>query len=89
MATPTLSDMLVRRTRLPDGAKFSKYCQKSLFSKNLPTLLAIFFMPKCCHFLKYQLSVLTKQSILDYLSNENPNFRAKIHINIKRCELPI
>jgi len=42
MATPTLSDMLVRRTRLPDGAKFGKYCQKSLFSKNLPTLLAIF-----------------------------------------------
>jgi len=45
------------------------------------------FMPKFCHFLKYQLSVLTKQSISDYLSNEYANFREKIQLNINICEL--
>jgi len=33
------------------------------------------------------LSALTKQSILDHLLNEYPNFREKIQLNIKRCEL--
>ena len=32
------------RARLPDGAKFGKYCQKS-FSKNFATSSAIFLMP--------------------------------------------
>jgi len=32
------------------------------------------------------LLVLTKQSILDYLSNEYPNFRVKIQLKINRYE---
>jgi len=38
-------------------------------------------MPKFCYFLKYQLPVLTKQSTLDYLSNEYLNFAEKIEFN--------
>ena len=34
-------------------------------------------MPQICHCLKYQLSILTKQSILRYLSTVYPNVREK------------
>ena len=35
---------------LPDGAKLSKYCQKSLFSKRFAIFWQCFFMPKICYF---------------------------------------
>jgi len=35
-------------------------------------IFGIFFIPIFCHFLKYQVSVLTKDSVWDYLSNEYP-----------------
>jgi len=41
-------------------------------------------MPKFFHFVKYQLSVLIKPSILDDLSNEYPNFAQKIQLNTYR-----
>jgi len=40
---------------LPDDDKFGKYCQKSLFSKNLPIFWQRFFKAKNLPFLKYQL----------------------------------
>lgn len=40
---------------------------------------AIFFHVKNLPFFKNQLPVLTKQSILVYISSEYPNFRKKIH----------
>jgi len=40
---------------LPDGAKFGKYCQKSLFPKKRANFWAIFFNAKNLPFLKYQL----------------------------------
>ena len=66
------------RSGLPDGAKFGKnHC----FQKNLSTF-AIFFMRKFCHYLKYQLSVLTKQSILDYIWNKYSKLREKYNPNL-------
>jgi len=53
---------------LANGAKFGKHCQKSLSSIKLAKIFGDFFMPDICHFLKYQLSVLTKQFILNNLS---------------------
>jgi len=52
-------------------------------SKNhcFPISLAAFwqhFYAKILTFLKYQLSVLTKESILDYLSDEYPNVREQM-----------
>jgi len=43
---------------LPDGAKFGKYCQKSLFSKKFANFLAIFFDAKTLPFFKHQVSLL-------------------------------
>jgi len=40
------------------------------------------FIAKSFPFFKYQLPVSTKQYILDYLSNEYPNFREKILFNM-------
>jgi len=79
------------------GAKFGKYCHKPLFSKKFVNFFYTFifyhilniFMPKFCHLLKYQLLLLTKQAILNYLSNEYPNFREKTHLNINRCNLSL
>jgi len=50
---------------LPDG-KFGKHCPKSVFHQICQLWICT---PKCFHFMKYQLSALTKQTILDYLSN--------------------
>jgi len=71
--------------RLPDGAKLVKYYQKSLFSKKFADFFAIFFV-KFCHFRKYQWSILPKQSIFNYLSNEYRNFGEKIQLNMNHSE---
>jgi len=67
---------------LPEGARFDKCCQKSLFSIKFADFWEYFSMPKFWHFLKCHLPALTKESILHYLSNEYPNFREKIQLNI-------
>jgi len=56
------------------------------FPKKLPTLFGNVFLSSFCHYSKNQLSVLTKQSFLDHLSNEFRNFREKIQLNNSRCE---
>jgi len=40
---------------LPDGAKYGKYCQKSVFSKTFANFLGNFFDAKNLPFLKDQL----------------------------------
>ena len=74
-------------TRLPYGATFGIYCLNHCFPINLPTFLCNIFYVKNMPFVKYQLLQLTKQSILDYLTNVYPYFREKIQCNINRCEL--
>jgi len=60
----------------------AKVAKNHCFPKKLSILLAVLFIAKILPFLKYHLPVLTKQSILDYLSNEYLNFREKIQLNI-------
>jgi len=48
---------------VPNLANIAK---NNCFPKNVLTFLAIFFMPKICHLLKYQLKVLKNQSIWDF-----------------------
>jgi len=52
------------------------------FPKKFPTVFGNTLTPKFCCFLKYQLSALTKQSILDYLPNEYPDIREKKQRNV-------
>jgi len=77
-----------RRTKvlaeLPDCGK---YCHKSLLSKKFAAFVGNIFCVKIFPFLKYQLSVMAKKSILHYLLNEYINFSDKIQLNITRCEL--
>jgi len=70
---------LLPKAGLPDRVKFGKPLAKfTVFQKVCQLYLATFVIPKFCHFLTCQLPALTKQSILDYLSNEYSNFREKI-----------
>jgi len=55
---------------------FGNYCQKSLFFKKFANFLAIIVNAKQLPVWKYQLSALTKESTLNYSSNEN--FQKKI-----------
>jgi len=47
------------------------------FPKKIANLFGNIFIPKFCHCLKHKVSVLTKQSILNYLLNEYPTLERR------------
>jgi len=61
--------------KLPAVAKICEILPKTIVFQKICQVFGNSFMPKICHFLKYRLLVLTKQSILDYLSMEYPKLR--------------
>jgi len=52
---------------LPDGAKFGKYCQKSLFSKKFVNFFGNIFNAINLPFLKYQLWLRTLTQFFKFI----------------------
>jgi len=69
---------------LPDGAKLSKYCQKSLFSKRFAIFWQCFFNAKNLLFLKHQLFLLFTKFIKIILLATKNSEKLQLRFEVKQ-----